>query len=130
MGSGGVLYRSKSVSLALNLFSLAIFAGLVMTGMDFLHYHSIMLEWFPYAYRAIVCGVILLGMLLVSQRMGWARYLLAVLYAGALLFGGKMVLDMMSREMTLAILGFVQLVLLGIGVAVLFRPNASIWFKG
>jgi hypothetical protein len=127
---GTILYRPKSVGLALNLFSLAIIAGLVMTGMDFLHYHSIMLEWFPYTARAIVCGVVVLGMLMVWQRWGWSRYLLVALYAAALFFGGKMVLAMMNREMVLAVAGFVQLALLGVGIAILFKASANTWFNG
>jgi hypothetical protein len=130
MGISGVLYRPKSVGLTMNLFSLAILLGLIMTGLDFPHYHSVMPEWLPIGTRAIVCGVILLGMLLVSRRMGWARYLLVLLYAAALFWGGKIALGMMNREMVLAGLAFAQLALLGIGLAVLFQTRANTWFKG
>ena len=130
MGNIGILYRPKSVGLALNLFSLAIFIGLLMTGLDAFNYHSVMLEWFPIATRAIVCGVILVGMLLISRRMGWSRYLLVLLYLAALFFGGKIALGMMNREMVLAGLAFAQLALLGIGLAVLFQGHANNWFKG
>jgi len=124
------LYKPKPVKTAVNILAAALVLALVMVGLEYVHFHSGLLEKFTPLYQGVAYGALAVLILLVSNGQGWARFLLGAWLVAALVLGGPMIMALFGKNAVLGALAAGQLVLVLLGLAMLFGGRANDWYKG
>jgi len=124
------LYKPKPVKTAVNILTAALVLALAMVGLEYVHFHSGLLETFAPLYQGVAYGALAVLILLVSNGQGWARFLLAAWLLAALVLGGPLIVALIGKNAVLGALAAGQLVLVLLGLAMLFGGRANDWYKG
>ncbi len=130
MSSVGALYKPKAVTRAVNLFSLAVVVGVATVAADFFYFKSGLLETAPMAVFAVIYALATALIMMVSNRIAFARLVFLGLYVIVLLPAVYQIMAMLEKDMVVAMLLVAQVVLAAIGFFFLFRQHATLWFGG